>query len=167
MNTTEKFLPMDSAPKDGTLVRLLVEFEANSIDDGEGPFATIGANNYDNDGQDRWQFVGWCWRHDHFTDGTGKPVGWLPMLTNAASEAVLAEFKEMEQCLVKESQRYNALWLQFDCLQASCRGLVNEMGVMCEAQLAGDRDLVQRKVEEFTRNYVKNCKPAGADGRVH
>ena len=82
-------------------------------------------------------------------------------------DAMRTELKEMEQCLVKESQRYNALWLQFDCLQASCRGLVNEMGVMCEAQLASDRDLVQRKVEEFTRNYVNNCKPAGASGSVH
>ena len=46
------------------------------------PAATIGACNDDNVPDDQragWQFAGWCWSHDHFTEGKGTPVGWLPM----------------------------------------------------------------------------------------
>ncbi|MCD7039696.1 hypothetical protein LRQ11_23365 [Pseudomonas sp. MAFF 311095] len=70
---------MDSAPRDGTMLRLLVEFEDHSTEDADQA-PTIGANNFDNDGVDRWKFAGWCWSHDHFTEGRGIPVGWLPML---------------------------------------------------------------------------------------
>lgn len=76
----EEWRPMDTAPKNGSIIRLLVNFEDMSIDDGDGPFATIGQNNFANDGEDLWQVVGWCWEHDHFTDGKGTPIGWLPML---------------------------------------------------------------------------------------
>lgn len=89
----EPWLPMESAPKDGQLVRLLVQFEENAIDDGDEPFATIGQNNFQNDQVDRWQFVGWNWTHDEFTDGLGTPLGWLPMLEEQSTAArdVLAE----------------------------------------------------------------------------
>lgn len=89
----EPWLPMESAPKDGQLVRLLVQFEENAIDDGDEPFATIGQNNFQNDRVDRWQFVGWNWTHDEFTDGLGTPLGWLPMLDEQSTAArdVLAE----------------------------------------------------------------------------
>ena len=74
------WLPMDAAPKDGTLVRLLVEFEDHATEDGPGPHPTIGANTSENDkGPDEWQFAGWNWEHDCFTQGVGTPVGWLPM----------------------------------------------------------------------------------------
>jgi hypothetical protein len=69
---------MATAPTDGTMVRLLVEFEEHSTEDAEQA-PTIGANNFDNDGEDVWRFAGWCWSHDHFTEGKGTPVGWLPM----------------------------------------------------------------------------------------
>jgi hypothetical protein len=82
-------------------------------------------------------------------------------------DALRAEVKEIEQNLIKECNRYNDLWLQFDNLMAASNQLCGEMAVMCEAQLAGDRELVKRKVEQFTEGYVKNCKPAGADGKVH
>ncbi|CAD5107204.1 hypothetical protein [Zestomonas carbonaria] len=82
-------------------------------------------------------------------------------------DALRAQVKEAEQNLVTECNRYNALWLQFDNLMAASNQLCSEMAVMCEAQLAGDHDLVMRKVAQFTDSYVKNCKPAGADGRVH
>lgn len=75
--------PMDTAPRDGTMVRLLVQFDANATEDTEQPAWTVGANNDDNVGDDEragWQFAGWCWTHDHFTEGKGTPVGWLPML---------------------------------------------------------------------------------------
>lgn len=68
-----------TAPRDGTMLRLLVEFEDHSTEDADQA-PTIGANNFDNDGEDRWQLAGWCWSHDHFTEGKGVPVGWLPML---------------------------------------------------------------------------------------
>lgn len=70
---------MASAPTDGTMVRLLVEFEEHSTEDADQA-PTIGANNFDNDGENVWRFAGWCWSHDHFTEGKGTPVGWLPML---------------------------------------------------------------------------------------
>lgn len=70
---------MATASTDGTMVRLLVEFEEHSTDDAEQA-PTIGANNLDNDEEDVWRFAGWCWSHDHFTEGKGVPVGWLPML---------------------------------------------------------------------------------------
>lgn len=71
--------PMALAPRDGRLLRLLVDYS-----DGEHPLDdeleawTFGHNNYDNDGEDRWRFAGWCWSHDHFTEGRGTPIGWLP-----------------------------------------------------------------------------------------
>ena len=79
---------MENAPKDGTMLRLLVSFDEHSTEDAdEAP--TIGANNFDNDGEDAWRFAGWCWTHDHFTQGVGTPVGWLPMIEASASTAKL------------------------------------------------------------------------------
>ncbi|MES2685717.1 MAG: hypothetical protein V4706_02785 [Pseudomonadota bacterium] len=69
---------MSTAPLDGSIIRLLVEFEDHQLEDHEAPQHTIGCNSFKNTGVDEWQFVGWCWTHDHFTDGVGKPVGWLP-----------------------------------------------------------------------------------------
>nr|WP_314532345.1 hypothetical protein [uncultured Pseudomonas sp.] len=74
-----KWQDMESAPRDGTLLRLLVSFDEHSTEDAdESP--TIGANNFDNDEEDVWRFAGWCWTHDHFTQGVGTPMGWLPMI---------------------------------------------------------------------------------------
>lgn len=89
--------PMETAPKTGLLVRLLVDYSAetnaaaisdteaagyiwcpNPLDDTATLAWTIGFNNLSNDGQDRWQLAGWCWSQDHFTEGHGSPVGWLP-----------------------------------------------------------------------------------------
>ena len=75
--------PMDAAPRDGTLVRLLVDFDENAIEDSISATWTIGACNDDNVSEGErigWQFAGWCWTHDHFTEGTGTPVGWLPLI---------------------------------------------------------------------------------------
>lgn len=80
----EQPLPMGTAPRDGTLVRLLVEFDDNATDDGPGPHWTIGANNLEHDGEDEWKFAGWNWNFDEFTAGFGKPVGWLPMVSGQA-----------------------------------------------------------------------------------
>jgi hypothetical protein len=74
------WLPMGVAPKDGTLLRLLVQFDDNATEDSAEPCPTIGANNFDNDQQDEWKFAGWDWQQDCFAEGFGKPVGWLPMI---------------------------------------------------------------------------------------
>lgn len=73
--------PIATAPTDGTMVRLLVEFDDHALeDDTSKPIWTIGVNNFDHDGTDEWKFAGWCWSHDNFTQGQGVPVGWLPMV---------------------------------------------------------------------------------------
>lgn len=69
--------PMETAPKDGTLLLLQIVGGDNMVDDSEFG-RTIGHNNFDNDGEDRWQFSGWCWTHDHYVEGRGKPIGWMP-----------------------------------------------------------------------------------------
>ncbi|WP_376956450.1 Lar family restriction alleviation protein (plasmid) [Azospirillum sp. A26] len=75
--------------KDGTMVRLLIEQPADSsVDEETNPTAdvaagetweTIGWNNAENTGGETgWQFAGWDWSHDCWTEGRGKVVGWLP-----------------------------------------------------------------------------------------
>ncbi|HFK2947307.1 TPA: hypothetical protein ACGY8F_002265 [Stenotrophomonas maltophilia] len=81
--------PMNTAPRDGTMVRLLVLFDDHATEDKNGPAWTIGANTFQANGENLWQFAGWCWTHDHFTEGKGTPVGWLP-LTGAAQAVGLA-----------------------------------------------------------------------------
>jgi len=80
-------LNMATAPKDGTMLRLLVDYtDGGAPLEDEHPRAwTIGFNSQDDTGEDEWKFAGWCWTHDHFTQGSGTPVGWLPWL-NASHE---------------------------------------------------------------------------------
>ena len=73
-------LPIEQAPRDGTMVALLVDYSgegAHPLEDDTVAW-TIGANNLDNDGEDTWRFAGWCWSHDHFTEGKGRVIGWAP-----------------------------------------------------------------------------------------
>lgn len=74
-------LAMDNAPKNGKLVLLFVDYTGEDADHplADAEFAwTVGHNNFDNDGEDEWRFAGWCWSHDHYTEGHGVPVGWSP-----------------------------------------------------------------------------------------
>ena len=71
--------PIDTAPRDGTIVRLLVDFCENSLEDTPNSVQTIGHSNFEHDGEDRWQFAGWCWTNDRYTQGEGTPIGWLPL----------------------------------------------------------------------------------------
>lgn len=83
-----RWMPMETAPRDGTMLLLLVQFDDNATEDSAEPCPTIGANNFDHDGEDVWQFAGWDWSQDCFTQGIGTPVGWLPMITAHAASAV-------------------------------------------------------------------------------
>ncbi len=86
---------MGSAPKDGTMIRLLVEFEDNATEDDGGPSITIGFNSLGNDQIDKWNFAGWCWTHDRFTGGIGTPIRWLPLADGTEQpDAVLSMLGE-------------------------------------------------------------------------
>lgn len=70
---------MAFAPKDGTMVRLLVNpdpEEFTAFDDNLTPFETIGFNNLENTEEDRWEFAGWDWSQDCFITGRGEVIGW-------------------------------------------------------------------------------------------
>jgi hypothetical protein len=68
---------MAAAPKDGTMLFLLVDYSTGGAPLEDEMIAwTIGFNNKDDTGADEWQFAGWCWVHDHFTEGRGEPVAW-------------------------------------------------------------------------------------------
>jgi hypothetical protein len=75
--------PIETAPKNGTLLLLLVDYSEGDhwIDDEQsGLGRTIGHNNDDNVGEgegEGWQFAGWCWTHDHYVEGSGKPIKWM------------------------------------------------------------------------------------------
>lgn len=96
--------PMASAPTDATMVLLLVDYTADdaghALDDQDQAW-TLGFNNDSNVGEDEgngWQFAGWCWSHDHFTDGRGKPIGWLPFapMVDPSLAKYVAEYLESE-----------------------------------------------------------------------
>lgn len=80
---------LGTAPKDGTLVELVVDYT-----DGDHPLedatlaCTIGFNNLKNDGEDTWKFAGWCWTHDHFTEGKGLVVAWRPSRLCASDDGL-------------------------------------------------------------------------------
>lgn len=112
--------PVDSAPKDGTLIRLLVDY---SSDDAAGALEdaaeawTIGFNNLRDTGDDEWQFAGWNWSHDCFTEGHGKVIGWLPFHLAAPAPQDAARVPEIaamdDQALcewIEERHRGAILW---------------------------------------------------------
>lgn len=77
-------LPIDLAPRDGTILRLRVRYKAGvkgvwtPLEDAEESW-TIGFNSLDNTGEDRWQFVGWDWSQDYLLEAPGgEVIGWLP-----------------------------------------------------------------------------------------
>ena len=79
--TREAALPLTDAPKDHTLLWLLVDYSgdgANPLED-EILGWTIGHNGFDHTGVDEWEFAGWSWEQDCFTQGVGNVVGWYPL----------------------------------------------------------------------------------------
>lgn len=77
--------PIDTAPKDGTMVLLFVDYSGEDDDhylfeaEPEALLPTLGFNSFEHDGEDVWQFAGWDWSHDCFTNGIGTPVLWQPL----------------------------------------------------------------------------------------
>jgi len=73
---------MKSAPKDGTIVRLLVDYSGEDachpLEDATVTH-TIGGCTDGNTGlREGFKFAGWSWEQDCFCEGRGKPIGWLP-----------------------------------------------------------------------------------------
>lgn len=92
-------LPIETAPKNGTMLRLLVDY----TDEGENPLEdehhawTIGFNQLSDTEEDVWEFAGWSWEQDCFSAGVGKVIGWLPF--HAARDLVPALAAERDAAL--------------------------------------------------------------------
>jgi hypothetical protein len=99
------WLGMETAPKGGNLLRLLVKPDPEahtSFDDSEAPYETIGFNNLGDTGDNVWQFAGWDWSHACMTEGHGTVIGWLPFEyalehVSGAAHDVLAERRRQIQ----------------------------------------------------------------------
>jgi hypothetical protein len=76
--------PMDTAPKDGTCVRLLIEGGEHPLQD-DDPSVSLGSFGVEGGPVDdpTWHFAGWSWHQDCYCRGTGTPIGWLPLTTPA------------------------------------------------------------------------------------
>lgn len=101
-----KWRDIATAPRDGSLVRLLVRFTENATED-EGydiGSPTVGSNSFDDTGKDVWQFAGWSWEQDCYTQGEGEVIGWLPMLDTPRADA-----GEVEQLRYK-AELYDEVW---------------------------------------------------------
>jgi hypothetical protein len=95
------FYSMDTWDRRDETVLLLVDYS----DDGEHALddatvaITIGHNNDHNVGEGEgsgWQFAGWCWSHDHYTEGKGKPIGWLPLSEYHAAARLIEDQLDAE-----------------------------------------------------------------------
>ena len=100
------FSPMETAPKDGTMLRLLVDYSgdgANPLEDATQAW-TIGFNNLADTEDDVWQFAGWSWEQDCFTEGHGEVIGWLPLHTIPAAETTPDPRDEVIALLVEAAK---------------------------------------------------------------
>ena len=125
--------PIDTAPRDGTIVRLLVEFCESSLEDTVDPVQTIGHSNFEHDGEDRWQFAGWCWTHDCYTQGKGVPLGWLPFDAIAQPLQTTCRVSDEE---VQEAKREIGLWGNLEATQHVRRALESFIQNRASAQPA-------------------------------
>lgn len=85
--------PALTAPRDGTLVRLLLDYsdEENWVPLEDKIQAwTIGCNTLADTGDDEWIIVGWDWSQDCWCEGSGKIIGWLPFVPQAPADATAA-----------------------------------------------------------------------------
>lgn len=125
------FYSMESAPLDGTLVRLLVRFDNNEIEDTGEPTVTIGSHN---DGE--WNFVGWCWHTDEWARGSGDILGWLPLQPVALTAAPSAQAEP----------------------NADLRAEVDKLSA--ELKLCGKENCMGRRVKGVTQWVTEQAKDA-------
>lgn len=109
--TSEQWRPMKTAPKDGTIVRLLVDY---SGEDACHPLEdatithTIGGCTDGNTGlREGWKFAGWSWEQDCFCEGRGKAIGWLPFDAPAAG---VSGMREVPVTLEQVEQLAKTMW---------------------------------------------------------
>lgn len=118
-----------TAPKDGTMLRLLVQHSDaenerwTPFEDSLEPYSTIGFNALSATGEDEWQFAGWDWSHDCFTDGAGTVIGWMPYLSPRTTEL---------EALRKELAEKSGSWVLQRCVDAEAqRDALIEAGLKC------------------------------------
>lgn len=137
------FCSMESAPLDGTLVRLLVRFDNNAIEDTSEPTVTIGSHN---DGE--WNFVGWCWHTDEWARGSGDLLGWLPLYT-APQAAQAQPIADLRADFERECSDTDKLLTALGWSPENCRtdGGSLKLGMILEALEARDR-LIRREAAQ-------------------
>lgn len=78
----EQWRPMKTAPKDGTIVRLLVDYSGEDachpLEDATITHTIGGCTDANTGLREGFKFAGWSWEQDCFCEGRGKPIGWLP-----------------------------------------------------------------------------------------
>lgn len=92
--------PIATAPKDGTLLRLRMDYsgdgDSNALWDTADFAWTIGFNQFDHTGDDTWQYAGWDWNGDEFEKGYGAtPIGWLPFHAENSTEQAIGSIVEL------------------------------------------------------------------------
>ncbi|GAA0749663.1 hypothetical protein [Sphingomonas trueperi] len=101
-----RFLPMESWDKRDEPVLLLIDYAGDgqhALDDATIAI-TIGHNNDHNVGPEEaqgWRFAGWCWSHDHYVEGAGKPIGWHPLSAFHALARAMEEARDQQAGVVR------------------------------------------------------------------
>lgn len=74
------WLPIETAPLDGTSVLLLIKDAEHPLQDSN---TSVSIGSYGVNGgleeDPEWCFAGWCWCHDHYVRGEGVPTHWMPL----------------------------------------------------------------------------------------
>ena len=115
------FHSMDDVPKDGRMLILVVPLGGDhAIDDNTSGYGlTVGHNNFDNDGNDVWQYVGWCWDHDHYVhisveNGVSTPpvnpgpIGYAEMPVLISEDGVEVNFRQRQAIERAENSKWRA-----------------------------------------------------------
>jgi len=107
--------PALTAPRDGTLVRLLLDYseEENWVQLEDKIQAwTIGYNTLADTGDDEWIIVGWDWSQDCWCEGSGKIIGWLPFVPQATADATAALARIVREAEARGMRRAAAIALR-------------------------------------------------------
>lgn len=76
LKAAQEWRGMESAPRDGSAVLLLVKGGDYPLAD-SSVWETIGNFGVGSDAA-AWNFAGWDWVHDYYCMGNGDVIGWLP-----------------------------------------------------------------------------------------